>query len=77
MLQCLKKVLRLEEIMRYKVFQFWFKLKKKFTFAYFMYPFTILQYSEKKNIKVDGKIQGRFILGQIALGYFWKKIDYF
>ena len=42
-----------------------------------MYPFTILQYSEKKNIKVDRKIQGPFILGQIALGYFWKKIDYF
>ena len=90
MLQILKKVLSVGQIMSYKVLQFWVKLNTNYQFTlkevffffffffekltdadfvHFMYPIKILQCLEKI-IKVNHKIQGCIIFGQIGLGYF-------
>ena len=84
MLQCLKKALRVGQIMRYKVLQFWanlntnhpFNLKRDFfekltdvNCVYFMYSITIRQF-QKKIIQMDHKIQGCIIFGQIGPGNF-------
>ena len=89
MLQYLKKFLRVGQIMRYKVLQFWaksdtnhpFTLKGDFVekltdvnFVYFMYHHNTIMF--KKIIKVDHKIQDCIIFGQIGLGHFFGKIDY-
>ena len=72
-----EKILRVGQIMRYKKF-YPFTLKEDFlkkwtdvNFVYFMHPITTLQCFEKKNIKVDHKIQGCIIFGQIGLTYFF------
>ena len=90
MLQCLKKILRIWQIMRYNVLQFWAKLDTNYplmlkgnflekltdvSFVYLMYPIIILQ-CLKWIIKVVQKIQGCITFGQIGLGHFNEKIDY-
>ena len=66
MLQCLKKVIRVGQIVIYKVFQIWakldidhpFTLKRDFfekltnmNFVYFMLPIIILQFLQKESLK--------------------------
>ena len=86
MLQSLKKVLSVGQIMRYKVLQFWAKLDtnywftlkeefflKKLTDVNFFYFMNLTKYyNVRKNIiKVDHKIEGCVIFGKIDLGYFF------
>ena len=86
MLQSLKKVLSVGQIMRYKVLQFWAKLDtnywftlkeefflKKLTDVNFVYFMNLPNYYNvwKNIIKVDHKIEGCVIFGQIGLGYFF------
>ena len=66
MLQCLKKVIRVGQIVIYKAFQIWakldidhpFTLKRDFfekltnmNFVYFMLPIIILQFLQKESLK--------------------------
>ena len=87
MLQSIKNVISVWQIMRYKVLQFWAKLDTNYRFTLKKGIFfwknilmlilttscTLSKYYnvQKKLIKVDHKIQGCIIFGQIGLGYFF------
>ena len=88
MLQYLKIILRVGQIMRYKVLQFWAKLDTNHPFTrkgdffekltdinlvYFIYPITILQ-SLKKSLKWITKYKVRNFWTNWPTVFFWGKL---